>query len=153
MGKAKDFIFIKCLNSLFDIRLIFQMCQIPRLPLSSECRGSRTGTARELGCPTDQGWWHTGHTACPMKSACSPGRHVKTSNIGFFQATQTDTTSVWLEVTDGVKMLKHSFQTGVQGKVQPLFTALSFTAQPLRLASKLCTIITRRSVFSRGFYS
>lgn len=55
-------------------------------------------------------------------------------------------------MTDGAKTPKRSSQTAVQGWMQPLFTTLCFTAQPLRLASKFHTIITWRSVFSRGFY-
>lgn len=48
MGKDKDFIFIKCLNSLFDINLIFQRCQIPWLPPSSN--------TSLLWAPGQQGW-------------------------------------------------------------------------------------------------
>lgn len=83
-----------------------------------------------------------------------PAWHTKTGNTVFLdEVTQTNTVSVCLEVTDVVEMLKHSLQTGVQGWAQPLFTTLWFTAQPLRLASKLHTIITWGAAFSRGFYS
>lgn len=112
--------------------------------------------------------WVLGQQGCPMVTAGGrqgtlpvPWRYLQSweahenQQYSFFgdEAAQTNTISAWLEVTDGVKILKRSLQTGVQGWVQPLFTTLCFTAQPLRLASKLHTIITWRSVCSRGFPS
>lgn len=50
MAKTKEFIFIKCSNRLFDISLIFQRCQMPRLPLSTNA--SSLPSAGEAGLLT-----------------------------------------------------------------------------------------------------
>lgn len=72
--------------------------------------------AREPGCPMEHGCWQAGHTACPVKSSWESWEAHKTSNIVFLDvAAQSYTISVWLEVTDGVKMPKYSFQNVVRG--------------------------------------
>jgi len=72
MAKTKEFIFIKCSNRLFDISLIFQRCQIPQLPLSTNGSSlpSVGEAGRELGCPAARGC-PAGNTPCLSWEASS----------------------------------------------------------------------------------
>lgn len=70
MAKTKEFIFIKCLNRLFNISLIFQRCQIPRLPLSANA--SSLLSSGEAGLCTVTKW--EGSRAAPWHGAAGRQR-------------------------------------------------------------------------------